>query len=225
MPSDPKNFGLAIPDSEILRLRPEAIPTTSYQEDASYLTHLRKVIPSVPAMHDEPVMEPFFRPNAPYRAKITPPHEPGRILVIKGRVWAYDTKEPLSGARMDVWHADAAGRYDNEDAGHPLEEGDFINRARVYCDRGGYYEFETIHPGPYKMMNAWRAPHINFRVEYPGYVTLVTQLFFRGDPYEDKDPYIKESLIINLFDMERYGMTYEEGVFDIVMAAEAPEPY
>lgn len=217
MPSDSEEIGLAAPGSASLVLRPDATPTSSYMDDPSYLNEIKSLRSIKSPAHEDAMLGPFFRWDAPYRAKLSSPHEPGKCLVIKGRVWAYDDKTPLP-AIMDVWQTDAIGRYDNEEeAGSPAKQ-EYINRARVRCDETGYYEFETVHPGPHQMMNCWRAPHINFRVRYPGYKTLVTQLFFKGDPYLDADPYVKASLIIPLRERERYGVAYEEGVFDIVIS-------
>ena len=166
-----------------------------------------------------------FRENAPLRAKINPPYEPGDVLIIKGRVWGNDTREPLARVRMDVWQANAEGRYDNQDG--PVDPEIFINRARLYCDQDGYYEFETVHPGPYEQEGPngtfWRAPHIHFRVRDPDYVHLVTELFFKGDPYHDVDPFLKPSLVIELSARERNNQIYHEGIFDIVLSRKPEE--
>jgi catechol 1,2-dioxygenase len=213
--------GLALPNSNKLRLRPDAQPSESNSDDSEFGSHHRLAdIPQVSfdASPEAHLLGSSFRPDAPFRAKISPPNEPGRILVIKGRVWGFDTKEPLGRAKMDIWHANAVGRYDYEDLTGQAQQGDFINRARLYCDQNGYYEFETIHPGAYQTSLAvWRAPHIHFRVRYVGYTTLVTQLFFKGDPYQNVDPYIKSSLITDLQEKQSNGLGYEEGVFDIVL--------
>jgi hypothetical protein len=45
---------------------------------------------------------------------------------------------------------------------------------------------------------AWRPSHIHYLIAAPGYKPLVTQLFFKGDPHNKTDDFIKESLIIEL---------------------------
>src|SRR5262245_36511394 len=40
------------------------------------------------------ILGPYHRTGAPYRAKITPPLEPGDTLVVRGRVWGLDTRRP-----------------------------------------------------------------------------------------------------------------------------------
>jgi protocatechuate 3,4-dioxygenase beta subunit len=163
---------------------------------------------------------PYYRLGAPFRAKITPPLEPGVVLLISGRVWAQDTRRPLANAVLDIWQANARGRYDNDDENHPPQPTVFKNRARLVTDENGYYEFESIHPGAYQIgPNAWRPPHIHYLVRFPGYRQLVTQLYFRGDPHQATDAWIRQSLIIPL--TQRPGpnnTTYKTGTFDIVLA-------
>jgi protocatechuate 3,4-dioxygenase beta subunit len=65
--------------------------------------------------------------------------------------------------------------------------------------------------------NIWRSPHIHYRVKHERYKRLVTQLFFRGDPYEDSDPFFKRSLTIQLTQEQVNGKPLERGVFDIVL--------
>lgn len=174
------------------------------------------------AATEDNILGPYFRPGAPYRAKITPPLEPGTVLLVQGRVWALDTRKPLAGALLDIWQANAQGRYDNDDPSKPPAPRVFSNRARLLTDETGYYEFETVHPGPYQLdENAWRPSHIHYRVHHPGYRELITQLYFKGDPHQTTDPYIKPSLIITLAAAKAGDQPYKKGVFDIVLAPNA----
>lgn len=168
---------------------------------------------------EDNILGPFYRPAAPYRAKITPPLEPSNLLLIRGRVWGHDTRQPLVHATLDIWQANAKGRYDNDDPDKPPNEGVFLNRARLITDEHGYYEFETIHPGQYQIdTNVWRPSHIHYMIQHPGYKTLVTQLYFKGDPYNKTDQFIKESLIIDLEAIRLPQGIYHAGSFDIVLA-------
>jgi protocatechuate 3,4-dioxygenase beta subunit len=228
MASNQEDLGLEIPNLDFLQLRPDAEPTESYQDDPEYRQHLLEMSSRVPVNYGEPAdahqLGPYFRPDAPFRAKITPPLELGIPLLIKGRVWAYDTKEPIARAKLDVWQANAAGYYDNEDPEQSFENREFRNRARLYCDESGYYEFETIHPGPYQRHEkTWRAPHIHFRVGFFGYFTLVTQLFFAGDPHHAEDPFFRSPLVVSLKTKQRNDGIYEEGRFDFVVVPENKE--
>lgn len=174
------------------------------------------------AVTDDNILGPYYRAGAPYRAKITPPLEKGTVLVITGRVWGFDTRKPLPGTVIDIWQANADGRYDNDDPANPPAKDVFVNRARLVTDETGYYEFETIHPAPYQIgKNAWRPSHIHYLVRAAGYKSLVTQLYFKGDPHNKTDEFIKESLIIEVRTQKTPRGSYETGVFDIVLAAGA----
>ncbi len=165
------------------------------------------------------ILGPFYREGAPYRGKLTPPLEPGDVLLIRGRVWGIDTRKPLPGVTLDLWQANRDGRYDNDDPRLPPAPDVFTNRTRLLTDEQGRYEVETIHPGPYRIgLRQWRPPHIHYLVRAVGYKTLITQLYFKGDPHQSNDAFIRPSLIIDLTAHERDGRTYREGVFDIVLA-------
>ena len=202
-----------------------AEPTPSSGELGSYGDYLSKGAKSPPRSRgawqptEDNILGPFYRRSAPYRAKITPPMEQGTVLMVMGRVWGYDTRKPLTHATLDVWQANAKGRYDNDDGEHPPAEDVFLNRARLVTDENGYYEFETVHPGPYQIGdNVWRPSHIHYMVQHPGYKTLVTQLYFEGDEHNKTDRFIKPSLIISVKDVKTGAGTYEQGKFDIVLA-------
>ncbi|MSQ93176.1 MAG: hypothetical protein EXR98_01320 [Gemmataceae bacterium] len=168
---------------------------------------------------EDNILGPYHRPNAPLRAKITPPLEPGTVLLIKGRVWGMDTRRILANTVLDIWQADSRGRYDNDDRQNPPAANLFVNRARLLTDENGYYEYETIHPGAYQIgPNAWRPPHIHYWVRHTNYRALITQLYFRNDPHQRDDQFIRPSLIIDLREIRTQHGTYKTGVFDVVLA-------
>ncbi len=169
---------------------------------------------------EDNILGPYYRAGAPFRAKVTPPLEPGTVLLISGRVWASNTRRPLAHALLDIWQANAQGRYDNDDARRPPARNVFKNRARIITDENGYYEFETVYPGNYQIgRNVWRPAHIHYLVRHPGYRQLVTQLYFQGDRHNRTDEFIKRSLIINLQQQQGpNNTTYKKGVFDVVLA-------
>jgi protocatechuate 3,4-dioxygenase beta subunit len=174
-----------------------------------------KLVPTEPN-----ILGPFHRPGAPYRAKITPPLEEGVVLLINGRVWGHDTKKPLANAQLDVWQANAKGRYDNDDPRNPPKKNIFVNRARLVTDETGYYEYETILPGRYKIdATTWRPAHIHYAISAPGYRQLITQLYFKGDPHNATDAWIRPSLIIDLATVKVGASSYKAGTFDIVLAS------
>lgn len=168
---------------------------------------------------EDNILGPYHRRNVPFRAKITPPLEPGTVLVIKGRVWALDTRRVLANATLDIWQANAQGRYDNDDPNRQPANNLFIHRARLVTDENGYYEYETIHPGAYQIgPRAWRPPHIHYWVRAQNYRELVTQLYFRGDPHQREDQFIRQSLIIDLREIRTQHGTYKTGIFDVILA-------
>ena len=190
-------------------------PTKSLLNSLEWKAQIKESIKVKPLTHQEQ-LGPFYRANAPFRAKIGPPFEEGTVLIIKGRVWSSQERKGIP-ATMDVWHANSEGIYDNE-SGSSSGDLPFINRARVRCDDSGHFEFETIYPGDYARNEIWRAPHIHVRIAYSGHVPCITQLYFEGDEYLDVDPYVKDSLIVELTDKERNGKSYKEGEFEIVLA-------
>lgn len=217
-----------------LVLRADALPTEESGKLGSYGQYMApvKAVPKPaavivpkkaapqPAITEDNILGPFYRPGAPFRAKITPPLERGKVVVVSGHVFGFDTKGPLKNAVIDVWQANANGRYDNDDPSKPPKADVFLNRARMITDEQGYYEYETIHPGRYQIgSNVWRPSHIHYMVQAPGYKSLVTQLYFQGDPENKRDSFIKQSLIVSFGKRKIGEQSIETGTFDIVLAA------
>jgi len=215
MSNNPTNENLGNASEEEFRLPTSVEPTRSLLDCQAWLGEISHQADIKPREH-EMNLGPFFRPDAPYRAKMSSPHENGTTVVIKGRVWSHEYKTPVE-AIMDVWQADHRGKYDNEEGSHSTDKYSFKNRARVRCDEHGYYEIETVQPGPYTRGSTIHAAHIHFRVSFTDHVDCVTQLLFEGDPNIEKDPFHKYSMIVKLIDVERNGQTYKEGTIDIVL--------
>jgi catechol 1,2-dioxygenase len=206
-------LGLAALGTGGLILRADAQPTPSSGHAPQGIT------PPTPLAQTEPnIMGPFFRSNAPFRAKITPPLSSGVVMVIQGRVWSFQTKKTIQNAILDVWQANAEGRYDNDDPSKPPAPNVFLNRARMITDESGYYEFETVHPGHYPLDETRLRPaHIHYRITHPNHKTLVTQLYFKSDPHIEGDPFVRPSLVIQLKEQKLGSAVYQSGVFDIVL--------
>jgi protocatechuate 3,4-dioxygenase beta subunit len=134
---------------------------------------------------------PFYKEGAPPKSDLTENGMPGVRLTISGSVLGL-TCEPLAGALIDVWQADDAGAYDAVG---------FILRGTLNADAEGHYSVKTIIPGHYLNGNQFRPAHIHVKVSAPGFVLLTTQLYIEGDPYNDIDPFIKDSLIMTLTDL------------------------
>jgi protocatechuate 3,4-dioxygenase, beta subunit len=116
----------------------------------------------------------------------------GERIIVYGRVLD-EFGEPVPHTLIEIWQANAAGRYrhavDQHDA--PLDA-NFVGAGRCFTDAEGSYRFVTIKPGAYPWgnhHNAWRPAHIHFSLFGPCFLTrLVTQMYFPGDPLFPFDP-------------------------------------
>ena len=142
--------GLAAGAFGTLTLDAKAAPTPETPDVHDYESFLdKKGIPQVaPAAKWEPtfkdILGPFHVAGAPFRGKVTAPLAEGDPLVIRGRIWSFDTKKPVSNAVLDVWQADAHGQYDMKNRNNPPAWKDFKNRIRLVVDETGYY-LSLIH--------------------------------------------------------------------------------
>ena len=204
-----------------LALAKTAVATPTSGGLGTFVPHEIPAVPANPGtlvVTEKNILGPYYRAGAPYRGKVTPILEPGTPLLISGRVWGLDTKKPLAMAVLDVWQANAKGRYDNDDDANPPKSNVFLNRVCLITDANGYYEYETIHPGAYQIgENSWRPAHIHYMVRATGYKDLITQMYFKGDPHNKTDQLIRPSLIVDIQNKSRDGVAFEQGTFDIVL--------
>lgn len=217
--------GLAAGGVASLTLRSDAHPTTSTTDAHGYEEFLNKN--GIPQIHpakkwertSEDILGPYHLTGAPFRGKVTPPLEPGKLLMVNGRIWGFDTKKPITSAVMDVWQADAKGSYDMDDPRNPPAKSEFKNRIRLVVDESGFYEYETIRPAAYQIgQGTFRPSHIHYMVQAPGYKKLITQLYFKGDPNIKTDRWASNSnLVIDPKAVKTANGSYELGRFDIVL--------
>ena len=116
----------------------------------------------------------------------------GERIVLTGTV-RDESGRPLDGALVEIWQANAAGRYAHDADDHPAPlDPHFRGAGRCVTDAGGVYRFTTIRPGAYPWgnhPNAWRPAHVHFSVLGRTFAQrLVTQMYFPGDPLLDHDP-------------------------------------
>jgi len=86
----------------------------------------------------------------------------GQVIEVSGRV--FDVKgNPLPGATLELWQANAAGRYDHpsDPAVAPLDP-NFQGYATLRADSKGEWRIVTIKPGGYGSPIGHRPPHIHF---------------------------------------------------------------
>jgi protocatechuate 3,4-dioxygenase beta subunit len=121
------------------------------------------------------------------------PGEPmGQRIILSGRVLDGDGR-PVRDTLVEIWQANAAGRYHHHVDQHPAPiDPNFTGAGRCLTDAEGRYQFVSIKPGAYPWQNhenTWRAAHIHFSLFGPAFVTrLVTQMYFPGDPLFFQDP-------------------------------------
>ena len=102
---------------------------------------------------------------------------------------------PVPGALIEVWQANAGGRYRHKRDGYLAAlDPNFGGCGRCMTDADGWYSFRTIKPGPYpwpNRANDWRPAHIHFSVFGPTFAQrLISQLYFEGDPLIDLCPIV-----------------------------------
>ncbi|MGH3314811.1 MAG: protocatechuate 3,4-dioxygenase subunit beta, partial [Nocardioidaceae bacterium] len=100
---------------------------------------------------------------------------------------------PVPGTLVEVWQANAAGRYRHEVDRHPAPlDPNFSGAGRCLTDASGSYRFVTVKPGAYPWRNhdnAWRPAHNHISLYGRAFTQrLVTQMYFPGDPLFYQDP-------------------------------------
>jgi protocatechuate 3,4-dioxygenase beta subunit len=142
---------------------------------------------------------PFFKPKSPQRVDLIETATKGRPLQLSGLVLTR-TCQPVSGALVDLWHADENGDYDNRG---------FRYRGHLFTDAAGRYRFRTIQPALYP----GRARHYHVKVQAPNRPILTTQLYFPGDPQNERDGLFRRDLLMRVATAGE-GMT---GRFDFIL--------
>ncbi|ATX66629.1 dioxygenase family protein [Roseinatronobacter bogoriensis] len=143
---------------------------------------------------------PFYRADAPVRANgaSISLDGVGAPLTLEFRVTDLDS-EPVSGARLEIWHANGAGLYENQDPDHQPE---FNLRGIYTTDERGQVQIRTIRPAGYdvpsdgpvgRLMSSLgvslkRPAHLHCRITAPGFDVLTTHVFDASDPAIAADP-------------------------------------
>ncbi len=175
----------------------------------------------------------------PALADLTTQHKgmpQGQRIIVAGRVLD-ETGRPVPDTVMEIWQANAAGRYiharDQWDAPH---DPNFTGAGRVVTDGEGRYRLVTIRPGAYPWgnhRNAWRPAHIHLSLLGPAFATrLVTQLYFPDDPLIEIDPIANavplpyRQRLVARFDMNVTQPNWALGYrFDVVLKGREQTPF
>jgi len=127
----------------------------------------------------------------------------GEIIKITGRIMDVNCN-PLANCKISVWQANVYGKYN-----HPGDSSDrpmdpfFNGYSKFNNDENGQYTFLTIKPGSYQAMGTWvRPPHIHIKIDTPIGKSLVTQLYFSGNPLNKKDFLYKQTDSPELLELE-----------------------
>lgn len=154
--------------------------------------------------------------EGPFHMVVSPPRELGENLakedkgqpcLVTGRVFGPDG-QPVPGAQIDVWQANAEGFYDVQQP--DIQPKDNL-RGMFTAAADGTFWFRSIVPRYYpipgdgpvgELLRATgrhpnRPAHMHFEVSAPGFRTVTTHLFVAGTPYLDSDAVfgVKPSLI------------------------------
>jgi protocatechuate 3,4-dioxygenase beta subunit len=161
----------------------------------------------------------------------------GERIIVHGRVIETGGR-PVPDALIEVWQANAAGRYRHRVDRHeaPLDP-NFTGTGRAVTDAEGRFRFVTVKPGAYPWgnhENAWRPAHIHFSLFGRAFTQrLVTQMYFPGDPLFEFDPIFNSvrderarQRMVSTFDLAatrpEWALAYR---FDIVLRGRESTPF
>jgi hydroxyquinol 1,2-dioxygenase len=132
----------------------------------------------------------------------------GEPMFVRSRVTDL-AGQPLTGAEIDVWHADDHGFYDSQKPCYETQGPSL--RARFVADADGRFSFRTILPCSYPIptdgpvgelisatkRHPMRPAHVHFLVKAQGFEPLVTHVFIEGDEYLGSDAVfgVKDELV------------------------------
>jgi hydroxyquinol 1,2-dioxygenase len=177
-----------------------------------------------PAATESTVFGPFFVEGSPgfQNGDDLANGAPGEPCLMEGRVVDLDG-EPVAGAHIEVWQADEDGFYDVQYADLDHAQG----RGHLESDEDGRYWFWSVKPQAYGIPDdgpvgdllraggrgPMRPAHVHFKIDAPGFQTLITHVFAAGDEYLDSDAVfgVRENLIgeFQRGDDGRWRMTYD----------------
>jgi len=173
-------------------------------------TQPARIIAGYPQTAQRTPREPLVR-RAPTLSELTGPLEvAGRVKLLGGDIAGHGAMQaigqlmhlrvrvldedgaPVGGAVVEIWQANAAGRYIHpNDDDHAPPDPNFYGAARLLTDESGAFELRTVKPGAYPVPGGagwWRPPHIHFSVFGRVWLSrLVTQIYFPGEPLNQQD--------------------------------------
>jgi protocatechuate 3,4-dioxygenase beta subunit len=142
-----------------------------------------------------PVLRPLDRDSDLTRVSGKRGRAEGQVIHLMGRV-LNSKGEPVRGAKLEIWQANAKGRYAHPGDINPAPlDPNFQGYGVQLTDAEGRYRFKTIKPAAYPINpvnpGAVRPPHIHFDV-IGKKGRLITQMYFPGEPTNEQDIIFKE---------------------------------
>ena len=162
------------------------------------------------------ILGPFYRPGAPMRANVIPAGTQGELMHLSGTIFKDDGKTLYNDCLIEIWQCSPEGIYDNT-------SDDYKFRGAQKTASDGKYHFTTTIPVPYPIdddKKVYRPAHIHMRISGRQEQDLVTQIYFSGDPYLQKDHSSKSPTAVNRILPVKHNGNENKVQFDIVMSKE-----
>jgi catechol 1,2-dioxygenase len=165
------------------------------------------------------ILGPYYRPDSPVRTNLRIPGDSGDQVELNGYVLHKDCTTPYKKAKVEIWHCDVKGVYDNQSP-------DYRYRGTTFTDEKGFYSFQTIMPVAYAGPGFTRPAHFHMIITADGYQPLVTQLYFKGDQHIKEDAYASSATAKRrILDVQKTGngmkVRYDVGMSEVLPAETA----
>ena len=128
------------------------------------------------------ILGPYYRPNSPVRNNLRIKGDTAEPVELSGYIKHNDCSTPYKNAKVELWHCDVKGVYDNQSE-------EFRYRGTTFTDDKGFYSFQSTFPVAYAGEGFIRPAHFHLMITAEGYQPLITQLYFKGDKHIKDDIY------------------------------------
>jgi protocatechuate 3,4-dioxygenase alpha subunit len=127
--------------------------------------------------------------NDAFSNNLVTPDVSGERITIAGRVFDGDG-QPIPDCMIEIWQADAAGRYAHPGDTRALPNTSFRGFGRCGADKNGDFSFATVKPGAVPGPNgATQAPHILLAIFARGMLRQsYTRIYFSDEQSNAADP-------------------------------------
>lgn len=174
-----------------------------------------KFIGNTPTTTD--ILGPFYRPGAPERVNINPRDFSGEVLHLSGTVFKEDGTTPFKNCLIEIWQCEENLEYDSI-------SDEYKHRGLQKTGTDGKYHFITTQPPAYPIRpgsTTFRPAHIHLRISGEGQQDLITQVYFKDDPYIKEDICASSPTAVNrIMSITKNKQNEQQITFDIVMKKE-----